>query len=145
MAIAALVALAGGWSALRLKADEPKSSPHHLSAEMEKCLKECARCAKECESCLSHCTDLVADGKREHVRTLRTCNDCGDMCAMAGKLIARNGAFMNPMCEACRKACDGCGAECAKYPHDEHMARCAQACKDCAKACKDMLQAAPGT
>lgn len=134
------VGLAGGFGVLRLAADEPQHHQHG-AAEMEKCLKECARCARECESCFNHCTHLVAEGKKEHVRTLKTCNDCGDMCALAGKLVARNGVFMNAMCEACAKACDGCGAECDKFPHDDHMKKCAQACKDCAKACREMVQA----
>jgi hypothetical protein len=134
------VGLAGGLGLMRLwAADEPHH--HHATAEMDKCMKECARCAKECASCFQHCVHMVADGKKEHVRTLRTCNDCGDMCAMAGKLVARDGAFMNAMCEACAKACDGCGAECTKFPHDEHMTKCAQACKDCAKACREMVKA----
>jgi hypothetical protein len=143
VAIAALTVFGLGWT----RADEPKVAPphHHATAEMEACMKECARCAKECASCLNHCIQLVADGKKEHVTTLRTCNDCGDMCAMAAKMIARDGAFANLMCAACAKACDGCGAECAKFPHDEHMSKCAQACKDCAKACRAMVKADVGT
>jgi len=144
-AIAPLATLAGSWGIMGLLADEPKSAEHHhATAEMDACMKACARCAKECESCFTHCTNLVAEGKKEHLRTLRTCNDCGDMCAMAGKLVARGGPFMNAMCEACAKACDGCGAECAKSPHDEHMTRCADACKDCAKACREMVKANAG-
>ena len=86
VAIAALAALVGVWGA---RADEPKAAPphHHVTAEMEACMKACARCAKECGSCLNHCIHMVADGKKEHVATLRTCNDCGDMCAMSAKLI----------------------------------------------------------
>jgi hypothetical protein len=142
LAIAAVAVMVGSLGAIRILADEPKTAPrHHATAEMEACMKECARCARECESCLNHCLELIADGKKEHVRTLRTCNDCGDMCAMAGKLIARDDAFMNLMCDACAKACDGCGAECTKFAHDDHMARCARACKDCATACRDMVKA----
>jgi hypothetical protein len=145
MAAAAIAAMViGSFAVLRLAAEDKKADPHRGHAEMEACVKECANCAMECGSCLNHCTHLVADGKKEHVRTLRTCNDCGDMCAMAGKLVARNGAFMNLMCDACAKACDGCGIECEKFPSDEHMARCAKACKDCAKACRDMLKATAG-
>jgi hypothetical protein len=138
--IATAAVLAGGLGLMWARADEPKAPHHHATPEMEACLKECARCARECESCLTHCTELVAAGKKEHVQTLRTCNDCGDLCALAAKLIARDGAFMNVMCTACAKACDGCGAECAKFPNDDHMSRCAQACKDCAKACRDMVK-----
>jgi hypothetical protein len=142
LAIAASAVLGGALLGIGLRAAEPKSTPHHhMTPEMEACMKECAKCAKECASCLNHCINLVADGKKEHVQTVRTCNDCGDMCAMAGKLIARDGAFADVMCDACAKACDGCGKECAKFPHDEHMTKCAQACKDCANACREMIRA----
>jgi hypothetical protein len=132
------VALAGGLTAPRVAADEPKSD--HARA-MEHCLKECVRCAKECEMCFAHCTKMVAQGKKEHLRTLRTCLDCGEFCAVAAKLMARHGAFMGLMCEACAKACDACGAECEKFPNDPKMKQCADACKDCAKACRDMVKA----
>ena len=135
---AVAVALAGGWGVLRLGADEPRHV--HGKAEMEKCVKECGRCAAECASCFDHCTMLVSQGKKEHVRTLRTCVDCGDICAIAGKLTARHGALMGIVCEACAKACDACGAECKKFPSDEHMKRCADACKDCAAACREMVR-----
>ena len=139
---ALVVALAGGYGVARLGAADEKHAHH--GAEMDKCMRECARCAKECESCFSHCTMLVAQGKKDHVRTLKTCIDCGDFCALAGKLIARDGAFMTLACDACAKACDQCGAECQKHPSDEHMKRCADACKDCAQACRDMVKALGG-
>ncbi len=144
LALGALAVALAGFGALRLPAaDEPKGHDHpqHMSAEMEKCLKECVRCAKECESCFQHCVGLVAEGHKEHVHTLRTCIDCADYCALAAKLISRHAAIVNPICDACAKACDTCGAACEKHSHDEQMKRCAEACKDCAKACRDMVKA----
>jgi hypothetical protein len=137
------LALAGGAGAARLTAAEqtPGNDHQHHSAEMEKCYKECVRCAKECESCFNHCAHMVAQGKKEHLRTLKTCLDCGEFCAVAAKMMSRHGAFMGLMCEACAKACDECGAECEKFPNDEAMKRCAQACRDCAKACREMVKA----
>ena len=99
----------GGFAALRLSADDKKADPHRGHAEMEACLKECGRCAAECEMCFDHCSHMVAEGKKEHLRTLKTCIDCGDFCALAGKIIARHGAFTNLTCEAFAKACDVCG------------------------------------
>ena len=146
MATAAVtVALAGGLGALRLAADDRGAEHRHGHAAMEACIKECDRCAKECESCFNHCAHMVAQGKKAHLRTLKTCIDCADFCAAASKMIARHGAFMTLMCDACAKACDGCGAECEKFPTDEHMKRCGQACRDCAKACRDMVKAMGGT
>src|SRR5262249_4395806 len=93
------VVLAGGfWAVHLLAAGQRTDAPAHHSAEMEKCIKECERCARECESCFNHCTMLVAQGHKEHVRTLKTCIDCGEFCAAAAKLTARHGAFMGLMC-----------------------------------------------
>jgi hypothetical protein len=123
-------------------ADQAKSAvPAQHSSEMEKCLKECERCARECEACFRHCTMMVSQGHKDHLTTLRTCLDCGELCSVAAKLMARHGAFMGLTCEACAKACELCGAACQKHDHDEQMKRCAEACKDCAKACRDMVKA----
>ena len=141
-AAAVALALAGGFG-IRLPAAD-KADPHRGHAEMEACMKECARCAKECESCFNHCAHMVAEGKKEHLRTLKTSVDCADFCVDAAKMMARHGPFMTLMCDACAKACDACGAECEKFPTDEHMKRCGQACRDCAKACRDMVKAMGG-
>jgi hypothetical protein len=123
------------------RGDEQKAAPHHhRGPEMEKCLKACVDCAGQCESCFVHCTNLVASGKKEHVTTLRTCLDCGDVCVLAAKVISRDGALAGAICEGCAKACDGCGDACEKHPGDEHMKACAKACRDCSKACREMVK-----
>jgi hypothetical protein len=121
-------------------ADDKAPKHVHDSPEMTKCLDECVRCAKECESCYRHCASLLAEGKKEHLRTLDTCSDCGDFCALSAKLIARRGPFLGLACDACAKACDQCGTTCNKFPNDEHMKKCGAACRDCAKACRVMVQ-----
>src|SRR5262249_42691756 len=63
-------------------------------AELEKCIKACVDCAKECESCFNYCTEMVAKGERMHATTVRTCIDCGELCAVAAKLMSRQGPFM---------------------------------------------------
>jgi hypothetical protein len=137
-------ALAAGLLATSARAeDRPKSEGGPaMRPEMAKCLKECVNCAKECEGCFQHCTTLVSQGHKEHLTTVRTCIDCGELCAVAAKLIARNGAFQSIACEACAKACDGCAAACDQHAaHDEVMKRCGDACKTCAQACREMVQA----
>jgi hypothetical protein len=117
--------------------------PHHagkLTAEQEKCLKACVDCARECEACLDHCLMLTAQGKAEHVRTVKTCNDCGDICALAAQVIARNGALQAEICEGCARACDTCGKECEKFAQDPMMKKCAEECKRCAQACREMIK-----
>jgi hypothetical protein len=115
-----------------------KEDPHH--AHLMACAKACADCMRECESCAHHCADLVADGKKDHFKSMALCVDCGEVCALAAKVTARGGPLAVPSCEACAKACDACGAECKQFPNDEHMKNCAKACEDCAKACRDMIK-----
>jgi hypothetical protein len=137
--VALTVALAPGLGAAA-RADDPHAGHVHLSPEMEKCLAACRDCSSECGKCFVHCTAMVASGKKDHLTTLKTCVDCGDICALAAKLISRGGALVDPMCEGCAKACDACGAACAKFPDDSHMKACAKSCADCAKACREMLK-----
>ena len=147
VAVVATLALAAGLFA----ADDKKHATHTTTAdtgqhaELEKCIKACTDCAKECESCFNYCTEMVAKGEKMHATTVRTCNDCGELCSVAAKLMSRHGPFMVPACEACIKACDGCGKECDKHgSHDQKMAKCAKACKDCAQACRDMVKMSGG-
>ena len=137
--IPAILALAAFVAPARAADDKPAAHVHD-SPEMTKCEKACVDCAKECESCFHHCAMMLAQGKKEHLRSLQTCNDCGVLCAVAAKLIARHGPFVGLTCDACGKACDLCGAECEKFTGDEHMKKCATACRDCAKACRDMVK-----
>jgi hypothetical protein len=85
---------------------------------------------------------MVADGQKDHLRTLGTCVDCGDYCSLAAKVVSRHGPLAVPTCEGCAKACEVCAVACEKYPDDEHMKRCATACRDCAKACREMVTTA---
>jgi hypothetical protein len=104
-----------------------------------KCSKACTRCQRECDSCFSHCKRLLTEGKKDHAKTLQTCVDCGDCCALAAKLTARVSPFSSWACECCAKCCDECAKECEKFKEDSHMSRCAKECRTCAKACRDMI------
>lgn len=121
-----------------LRADDKEG--HHVHAEFEKCARACTDCCLACESCYRHCLHLTAKGQSMHARTVQTCNDCGDFCALAAKVTARGGPTAATTCDACAKVCDTCGAACEKFPDDEHMKTCAKACRDCAKACREMLK-----
>lgn len=118
--------------------DNKADTPH--AGHFDQCAKACADCLRECESCAHHCAHMVADGKKEHLHTLGTCADCGDVCGVAAKVVSRHGPLAVTVCESCAKTCDECGAACEKFPDDEHLARCAKACRDCAKACREMIE-----
>lgn len=134
---AALVCLAGG---VRGADDKPASEhAHHLRGPFADCARACAECMLQCDSCHHHCEQLVASGKKEHVKTMRLCDDCGSICAVAAQVTARAGPLSAAICESCAKACDVCGANCKKF-EDQHMQDCAKACEACAKACREMIK-----
>ncbi len=139
LAAAALLVLgARAPAADTAAADDPHAM--HAKHFME-CAKACADCQRECDSCASHCAHLVAEGKKEHMKTLGTCADCASICSTAARITARGGPFSGTICEACAKACAACGAACDQVGgDDEHMKRCAEECRRCEKACRGMLQ-----
>ena len=104
------------------------------------CAKICAACQLDCDACHSHCLKLLAEGKKEHAKTVEACVDCGDCCKLAATLSARNSPYAFAACECCAKCCDDCAAACEKFPEDKHMAECAKKCHECAKACREMLK-----
>ena len=138
----ALVA-AGLFAATANAQAAPKAANPHAGHDAE-CAKACANCMQQCESCVRHCANLVAEGKKEHMKTLGTCDDCAEFCTAAARIVSHRGPMMNPMCEACAKACDTCAAACEKYPKDEHMIQCAKACRECARSCREMLKHSAG-
>ena len=74
-ALAALI-LAGAASADK---DTGKKKTMKSSAH-DACAKACFHCERLCESCATHCAHLLAQGKKEHTRTLATCRDCAKAC-----------------------------------------------------------------
>ena len=113
----------------------------HHNKHFDQCAKACTMCLRECESCAHHCAHLVADGKKEHMKTLGTCVDCAQFCDAAARIVSHRGPMAVLICESCAKACDVCGKACEEVGgNDEHMQRCAKACRDCAKECRQMVQ-----
>ena len=136
LGFAALTTLAG----TPLNADDKTAAKDaHHAAYME-CAKACGECALACDSCASHCAKLVADGKREHLKTLQTCQDCAAFCGTAACITAKAGPFSDLICTSCADACKRCGDECDKYKSDQVMKECADECRKCEKACRDMLK-----
>jgi|ERR1043165_8784683 hypothetical protein len=114
--------------------------PHKHGEHFEKCAKACADCQVACDSCFHHCAGLVAQGKKEHAKTMHSCVDCAAFCELAGRLSARHSAYAVRACDGCAKTCDDCAKECEKFPDDKHMKDCAKSCRDCAKACRTMIE-----
>jgi len=140
--LGATAVVLGSYSAVHAQ-DSKKSdsgSEHHHDNHFDPCAKACTDCQLSCHSCHHHCEELVVAGKKEHVKTMRLCSDCGDVCAIAANIVSRQGPLSVTVCESCAKACDECGKACAQFPDDEHMKKCADECKKCAAACRQMIQ-----
>jgi hypothetical protein len=127
-------------TAAHTAANQQPAKDHQHADHFRECAKECYDCALECDFCARHCADLIARGHKEHLRTLQTCLDCAAICRSAGEVTAKLGPFSDLICQACAEACKRCGDECAKFPDDEHMKKCADQCYKCEKACREMLK-----
>jgi len=115
---------------------------HHAEHDdmLQACAKACSDCQRACDMCTTHCAHQVHAGKKEHITTLATCQDCADFCVAAAQIVARGGPFSSTICGACAEACAKCGKECEKFPDDKHMKMCADECRKCEKACRDMVK-----
>jgi hypothetical protein len=129
-------------SATAFAAQSRQGSTKHKEHDeaMQACAKACSDCQRQCDSCATHCAHLVGDGKKQHITTLMTCQDCANICTTAAQIVARNGPMAGLICAPCAEACAQCGKECEKFPNDQHMKRCAEECRKCEKACRDMVK-----
>lgn len=94
-----------------------------------------------CASCTQHCTHQVSEGKKEHLTTLKSCQDCAEVCAVAASIVARGGPYTADICRLCADVCAKCATECEKFANDTHMKMCAEECRKCEAACRKMLSA----
>jgi hypothetical protein len=113
-------------------------SEHHEM--MDSCAKACSDCQRACDSCSTHCARLVNEGKKEHLASLMTCQDCAAICSTASQIVSRGGPFSTVICTAGTDACGRCAKECEKFPGDKHMKMCSEECRKCEKACQSMVK-----
>ncbi len=136
LALVAALAFAAGAGF----AADPPAQPHQHDEAFLKCADACNSCQRECDACGTHCAELIAQGKKEHVKTLQTCRDCGELCAAAARVTAAKGPFADLACTACAEACVRCGKACEQFADDPMMKRCADECKKCEAACREMIK-----
>ena len=123
-------------------AAHPRSSTLDHDALLE-CLRACHDCAASCTVCADAC--LAEDMVKELVRCIRLNLDCADVCEITGRVLARqtepDTSLLRAQLEACARACEVCGAECARHADmHEHCRVCAESCRRCAEACHRLLQ-----
>lgn len=116
------------------------TADHAHAGHFMDCAKACHACARECDACSTHCAKLIAEGKKEHLATLRSCQDCAAVCATAAAITARKGPYSEQICKACEEVCKRCAEACEKFKDDKMMRQCAEECRRCEKACREMLK-----
>ena len=131
---AALVA----WESSGLAQTKAEHAEHHH--DVDKCAVACGACQRSCDSCSTHCADLAASGKKEHLESLKSCQDCAAICATASQIVSRGGPFADLICTACAEACARCAKICELFPDDNHMKLCAAECRKCEAECRAMLK-----
>ena len=130
---------AAGFTALSANADE-KSEDH--CCELDKlhadCLKACADCAKACDMTFHHCLTQVAEGKKEHAKSVQLTSDCAGFCSLSACMIAKHSPLMVHSCEACADACKATAAEVGRFETEVRQAT-AEKLRVCEKSCRTMV------
>ena len=139
--LAALVISVGSMVAFAQPGTQVKKAAHLEHDEaIQSCAAACSDCQRACDSCATHCTHLLSEGKKEHLATVMSCQDCASVCAAAAQIVSRGGPYSSLICESCAKICSECHTECAKFPDDKHMRSCAEECRKCETACRAMVK-----
>jgi hypothetical protein len=82
LSLAAALSLFAFSPAATVAQDKGKGGDAHAAA-YEECAKACNDCQRACDMCAAHCAKLISEGKKEHLTTLQTCQDCATHCSAA--------------------------------------------------------------
>lgn len=111
--------------------------------EHEDCLKACSDCAKTCDETFHHCYVQVAEGKRDHAKSLHLLSDCAGFCSLSACMIAKHSPLMSYSCGACAEACHATAAEVGKFDSPE-MKAALKSLQACETSCRAMVAAMGG-
>ena len=104
----------------------------HLTAEMERCIRECMACYELClETAVNHQLS-IADTQLDPAH-LRLLISCAEICQTTARVILTGSPLHKPAARICAKICRRCAAESARQSATEH---CAQAARTCAEWCQ---------
>ena len=120
--------------------DEPA---HRHDAIHKECLDACSDCARMCDETFHHCYVQVAEGKRDHAKSLHLVSDCEGFCSLSASMIAKHSPLMAASCMACAEACKMTAAEVEKFDQPE-MKAAAKALRRCVTSCNEMVKAMGG-
>jgi hypothetical protein len=97
-------------------------------------------CVEACTICADAC--LFETNVSMLRRCIRTNQDCGDICTVTLRIIARQtesvAEIVRQQVHSCLVACQLCAEECSRHDH-RHCKLCAEACRRCQEACNRLL------
>jgi hypothetical protein len=115
----------------------------HVSKALIRCIDDCYDCAQACTACAD--ASLGEAMVAEMIQTIRTCNDCGDVCLTTGALATRrtgsDAQLVAQMLQICEDACRICAQECERHAEMAHCRICAEVCRECEVSCRDAARA----
>ncbi len=141
--VAGMASLSAGVALAQGAREHEKEAAHHHDKVHDDCLKACSDCAKSCDETFHHCVMEVAQGKKEHARSVQLLSDCAGFCALSACMIAKHSPLMAHSCGACAEACKETAAEVMKYDSPEMMTA-VKALRECEKSCRAMVASMGG-
>lgn len=106
----------------------------HVEPEMADCISRCAESQELCLATVRHC--LETGGAHASPELIGALLDCAQACQVAHDFMLRGSPLHPGYCRGCAHACGSCASACEKFPDDELMAACAQACRRAMEACR---------
>lgn len=107
-----------------------------------KCVESCCDAMSWCNEVFLHSSRLVGSGKTQHAKLMLLLLDCGEVCSVTAKLVARESSFTAAVCQICAESCSLAAAECEKFD-DSTMKDAAKSLRTCRDACLALLKALP--
>ena len=110
-----------------------------VSAQMQRCIKNCSDCHDICRDTVTHCLERGGDHARPaHIWLLM---DCAEICQTSAHFMMHNSEFHHATCAACAEVCERCAEDCASFSEDRMMQACSDMCRRCADSCRQMAHA----
>lgn len=103
--------------------------PTELTAEMERCVRDCLECYRVCvDTAINHQLGVAArQMEPAHIRLLLS---CAEICQTTATVVRSRSPLHKPTCRIAAKLCRRCASECERLGDLEECVRAARVCVD---------------
>ncbi len=108
--------------------------------ENQACIQNAVHCHLICKQLIQY--SIQTGGIYAEPSHLRLLEDCSEICETTANLILRESDLMKELCLVCMRACERCAARCRRFPDNQRMTACAEACEQTANSCSAVAAAA---